>query len=123
MRSLSLCFVVIAVFSMPETVQAASSWDGRWKGYWRQRQPVIVTIQNGIVTDYFTTEKHYAISGTHLTGESLSFDTRSNHIVLTRTGENIADGIRIGTFNGRHHVGGLASGHGAGSAGGLFTRV
>jgi len=122
MKGLSLGLLAIVVFCTAEAAEAASSWDGIWKGYWHQKRLVTITIQNGIPADLFSNEHHSRPFGTQIHGETFSFDTRNNHIVLTRTGENSADGMKTGTFNGRKYFGGLASGYDATSTAGLFTR-
>jgi hypothetical protein len=113
--------VLLATLFSVASARADSSWDGVWKGYWGQVKLTVITVKGGVV-DYFNDERHFENHGVHIDGKTLSFDTRINHIVLTRTGENTADGVKTGTYDGRLHVGGLASGYGAGSYGGSFVR-
>jgi hypothetical protein len=104
------------------TAQTDSSWDGMWKGYWAQRLPATIEVRGGRVVDYFVNEADVHIISSHVDGANLLLQVPRGSVTLTRTGPNSADALLVSAFSGRLHVGGLASGYGAASAGGTFTR-
>jgi hypothetical protein len=123
-RKLTLSLILVAVVSASgaSLADAASSWDGVWTGYWKQRSLATIIVQNGIVVS----PKRHIPRQTQVNGNVLSYEIPGmSHVSLTRTGENTATAVRISTFNGRRRTGSwdqMSSGAGAGSSGGLFAR-
>jgi hypothetical protein len=101
--------------------QAGNSWDGTWKGYWKQRDLSQITVKGVSVMSLKTGH----IFAAQINDDTLSYETKTHRVVLTRTGDNTATAISIGTFSGRIRTGSwnqISSGGGAGSSYGLFVR-